>query len=132
LSFSLQQCVVVRRASFLYLAAVGVIRKLSLLSLLVAMALPVHAELPDLINRIRPGVVAVGTVKPVKRTDANSGPALKYLGTGFVVGDGLKVITNFHVMPEKLDADAMGVARDIHRARGRRRGARSACAAQRP
>jgi len=99
--------VVVRRASFLYLAAVGVIRKLSLLSLLVAVALPVHAELPDLINRIRPGVVAVGTVKPVKRTDANSGPALKYLGTGFVVGDGLKVITNFHVMPEKLDADAM-------------------------
>lgn len=75
------------------------------LVLLAALALPAWAELPDTIERIRPAIVAVGTVKPVKRANA-SGPSMKYLGTGFVVDDGRKVITNFHVIPDKFDIDA--------------------------
>jgi hypothetical protein len=67
---------------------------------------PAHAGLPDTVDKIRPSIVAVGTVKPAKRANAD-GPALNYLGTGFVVGNGRQVITNFHVIPQKLDAEAM-------------------------
>lgn len=79
-----------------------------LTSLFSAAALPVRADLPELIGQVRPAIVAVGTARPVKRANA-SGPALKYLGTGFVVGNGLQVITNYHVVPEKLDAEAKEV-----------------------
>jgi serine protease Do len=67
---------------------------------------PAHAGLPDTVDKIRPSIVAIGTVKPAKRANAD-GPALNYLGTGFVVGNGRQVITNFHVIPQKLDAEAM-------------------------
>ena len=70
------------------------------------LAAPVWAALPDTIDRVRPSIVAVGTMKPAKRANA-AGPALNYLGTGFVVGNGRQVVTNFHVVPQKLDVDAM-------------------------
>jgi len=63
------------------------------------------AALPETVARIRPSVVAVGTVMPDKRV-SGAGPSVKYMGTGFVVGNGRQVITNRHVVPEKLDADA--------------------------
>lgn len=55
------------------------------------------ASLPDTIERIRPSIVAVGTVMATRR------PPAKFLGTGFVVGDGHHVITNAHVLPAALD-----------------------------
>ncbi|MDQ2696638.1 MAG: serine protease [Pseudomonadota bacterium] len=55
------------------------------------------ASLSDTIDRIRPGVVAVGTVLPTRRPPAN------FLGSGFVVGDGRHVLTNAHVLPDSLD-----------------------------
>ena len=77
-----------------------------MVAFLLLCGVPVHAGLPDTVDKIRPSIVAVGTVKPAKRANA-AGPALNYLGTGFVVGNGRQVITNFHVIPEKLDAEAM-------------------------
>ncbi len=55
-------------------------------------------ELPDTIDRIRPSVVAVGTVMPLRR------PSAQFMGTGFAVGNGRQVITNHHVIPELIDA----------------------------
>ncbi len=56
---------------------------------------PLWAQgLPDLVARAKPSVVLVGTFS---MTDA---PRFQFRGTGFVVGDGLDVITNAHVLPE--------------------------------
>lgn len=57
----------------------------------------VASELPDIIDRIRPSIVAVGTVKPLRR------PSGQFMGTGFVVGSGRLVVTNFHVIPDLID-----------------------------
>lgn len=59
---------------------------------------PVYsAALPDIIDRVKPGVVAVGTVKPIRR------PSAQFMGTGFVVGNGRLVVTNHHVIPDLID-----------------------------
>jgi S1-C subfamily serine protease len=60
--------------------------------------------LPDTIDKIRGSVVAVGTVTPIPHAAAKQ-PVAKYLGSGFVVGDGRHVITNYHVIPETLDTE---------------------------
>jgi S1-C subfamily serine protease len=56
-------------------------------------------SLPDIIAKIKPSVVAVGTFQKTRRP-----PAL-FRGTGFVIGDGSYVATNAHVLPEKLDQE---------------------------
>ena len=71
----------------------------------VVCAAPSSGALPDTVDKIRPGIVAVGTVKSAKRANAD-GPALNYRGTGFVVGDGRQVVTNAHVIPQNLDVAA--------------------------
>jgi serine protease Do len=50
------------------------------------------AKLPDLIDRVRPGVVGVGAHQPL------GAPRFQLGATGFVVGDGLTVVTNAHVV----------------------------------
>lgn len=57
------------------------------------------SRLPDTIEKIRPAVVAVGTYQRTRR------PPSVFRGTGFVVADGLHVITNAHVLPEKVDSE---------------------------
>jgi serine protease Do len=52
-----------------------------------------RAGLPELIAAARPSVLPVGTYR---ETDS---PRFSFRGTGFVVGDGTRVITNFHVLP---------------------------------
>lgn len=69
---------------------------LSLLLWLHAGAL--SADLPDTIDRIRPGIVAVGTLQATRQ------PPAVIRGSGFVVADGRHVITNVHVLPPTLDA----------------------------
>jgi S1-C subfamily serine protease len=54
--------------------------------------------MPDTIERIMPSIVGIGTVQKTRR------PAAKLTGTGFVVGDGRHVITNAHVIPDKIDS----------------------------
>lgn len=56
------------------------------------------SDLPQVIERVRPSIVGVGTFQKMRS------PAINFLGTGFVVGDGSLVITNAHVIPELLDA----------------------------
>lgn len=53
--------------------------------------------LPDTIGKIKPGIVGVGTFQETRR------PPAILLGTGFVVADGRYVVTNAHVLPEKID-----------------------------
>ena len=55
------------------------------------------ASLPDIIDKVRPSVVAVGTYQP------SGSPRQQFRGTGFVVGNGHLVVTNYHVLPEKMD-----------------------------
>lgn len=53
--------------------------------------------LSQTLSTIKPSVVGVGTQLPTRS------PAIVFFATGFVVGDGLSVITNAHVVPEVLD-----------------------------
>ncbi len=57
------------------------------------------ASLPDLVARARASVVPVGTFSPTDN------PRFGFRGSGFVVGDGLSVITNFHVIPQAAEAE---------------------------
>ncbi len=56
-------------------------------------------SLPDTVDRIRPAIVAVGTYQKTRR------PPAIFRGTGFVIADGLHVVTNAHVLPDKIDTD---------------------------
>ena len=56
-------------------------------------------SLSDTIDKIRPAIVAVGTYQKTRR------PPAIFRGTGFVIADGLHVVTNAHVLPDKLEAD---------------------------
>ena len=61
-----------------------------------------YADLPDIIDSIRPSIVGVGTTYPTRQPIGNEQRA-QLLGTGFVVGDGSLIATNHHVLPELLD-----------------------------
>ena len=58
-----------------------------------AMALPVRADLVSVIAAAKPSILPVGSFNP---TDS---PRFSFRGTGFVVGDGSLVATNYHVLP---------------------------------
>jgi S1-C subfamily serine protease len=60
------------------------------------------ASLPDVIDSVRPSIVAIGAVYPPRQPGRRDDPVV-YLGTGFVVGNGRQVITNAHVLPQNLD-----------------------------
>ncbi|WP_404301685.1 S1C family serine protease [Alicycliphilus denitrificans] len=65
------------------------------------------AQLPDTVERVKPAVVLVGTYS------ATDSPRFRFVGTGFVVGDGLRVVTNAHVTyrisSQGADAPALAV-----------------------
>lgn len=54
--------------------------------------------LSELVPRIKPSVLAVGTYQRTRS------PPFLFRGTGFVVGDGLWVATNAHVLPENVNS----------------------------
>ena len=58
------------------------------------------AELAEVIERVKPSVVVIGTYQLTRS------PQFVMRGTGFVVGDGRQVATNSHVLPEVLDTAA--------------------------
>ncbi len=58
-----------------------------------------RADIVELLPRIKPAIVGVGTLHPLRN------PRVKLTGTGFVVADGRHVITNAHVPPVILDGD---------------------------
>ncbi len=60
--------------------------------------LPAHAQnMVDVIKRVKPATVAIGTFQQTRS------PSADFRGTGFAVGDGLSVITNAHVLPPALN-----------------------------
>ncbi|KAB2970299.1 serine protease [Zoogloea sp.] len=54
--------------------------------------LPVLADLVSTVASVKRSIVAVGTFLPTRS------PQFRFLGTGFVVGDGNQVATNVHVL----------------------------------
>ena len=62
------------------------------------------ADLADVIDQVRPAVVGVGTAYPPRQPIGGARPN-QLRGTGFAVDDGLLVVTNSHVLPERLDRD---------------------------
>ena len=59
------------------------------------------ADLAVTIRAVKPAVVGIGTMQRTRS------PAIQFLSTGFVTGDGLSVITNAHSIPESLDTEKM-------------------------
>jgi S1-C subfamily serine protease len=57
------------------------------------------AELTQTIERVKPSIVGVGTFLRLRT------PAVQFVGTGFVVGDGRHVVTNAHVVAKPLDTE---------------------------
>ena len=71
-----------------------------LFSVALCAALPAHAQnMVDVIKHIKPSTVAVGTFQQTRS------PSADFRGTGFVVGDGLSIITNAHVLPPALNTE---------------------------
>jgi serine protease Do len=69
--------------------------------LAVMLPFTVHAaDLVDTITRIKPSIVAVGTVENLRK------PSVAIKGTGFVVGDGNQVITNAHVVEGAVELES--------------------------
>jgi S1-C subfamily serine protease len=58
------------------------------------------AGLPDTVARIKPSIVGVATFLPTRA------PHVQFRGTGFVVGDGLTVVTNLHVLAKGVDTES--------------------------
>ncbi len=65
--------------------------------------------LPDLIQGIKPSVVAVGTYY------FNDVPKAAYLGTGFAVGSGRLIMTSFHVVKPLVREEKQSRLRIFHR-----------------
>ena len=73
---------------------------LSCLALLLASA-PCRADAPlaHTIARVKPSIVGVGNLQKTRT------PPMNFIGTGFVTGDGLSVLTCAHVIQKLLDAN---------------------------
>jgi len=59
---------------------------------LASLGLPARAGLAELMQAVRPAVVAVGNYQPLRS------PRFQFHGTGFAIGDGRLVVTNAHVL----------------------------------
>jgi len=57
----------------------------------------IKTSFPDVVRKITPSVVAIATYSPLRS------PRVVMRGTGFVVHDGLHIITNAHVLPKDAD-----------------------------
>jgi S1-C subfamily serine protease len=65
---------------------------------LLALAQPAGGQAAATIARVKASIVAIGTLQ------ATRAPPFRFLGTGFVVGDGTVAVTNAHVVPVSLEA----------------------------
>jgi S1-C subfamily serine protease len=75
----------------------------TLLALGATWALPGRADLPSVIAANKPSVLPVGTFS------ATANPRFGFRGTGFVVGDGTLIATNFHVLPPAGESEGGAV-----------------------
>lgn len=58
-----------------------------------------HAEegIADIVEKVKPSIVGIGTYQRTRS------PPVEFRGSGFVVGDGTRVLTNVHVVPDTLN-----------------------------
>lgn len=56
-------------------------------------------QLSDTIKVVKPSVVAIAIHSPL------SSPRIQFIGTGFVVGNGSQIITNYHVISRALNEE---------------------------
>jgi serine protease Do len=61
------------------------------------------ADFPSTIALVKQSVVGVGSFQPTRS------PAVRFSGTGFVVGDGRSIITNAHVVPTLEGMERLGI-----------------------
>ena len=54
---------------------------------------------PATIERVKQSIVAVGSFEPTRN------PAFSFSGTGFAIGNGLRIATNDHVLPKTLKTE---------------------------
>lgn len=78
---------------------VSLLRALALAAACCAAAAPRAADLAHTIATVKGSVVGVGSYLKTRS------PATSFSGTGFIVDDGLSVITNAHVVPQILDSE---------------------------
>jgi S1-C subfamily serine protease len=57
------------------------------------------ADAPATIERVKPGIVALGTFEPARS------PQFEFRATGFAVGDGTLIVSNAHVVPTLLNSE---------------------------
>lgn len=69
------------------------------------------AELSNTIEKVKPGVVAIGTYLKTQS------PPFVFRGTGFAVANGNLIATNAHVLPEPAPLDSPELAVLIHSSR---------------
>ena len=62
-------------------------------------------DLIQTIETVKPSIVGIGTFLQTRS------PAVSFVGTGFVVGDGLSVVTNAHVIPGAFDNEHKEILR---------------------
>ncbi|MET3130807.1 serine protease Do [Oxalobacteraceae bacterium GrIS 1.11] len=56
-------------------------------------------QLARVIESVKPSIVGIGSLQKMRS------PAIVFIGTGFVIGDGLTVLTAAHVIQKMLDGD---------------------------
>ncbi|MEW5968204.1 MAG: serine protease [Pseudomonadota bacterium] len=66
---------------------------------LLVLALPAHADVADMLDAIKPGVVGVGLFSPT------SSPRANLMGTGFAVLDGRHIVSCAHIFTKAPDAE---------------------------
>src|SRR3954465_5866750 len=71
------------------------------LALLGAQASMLHAEstTPATIAQVKLSIVAVGSFERLRN------PQFSFSGTGFAIGNGLRIVTNDHVLPKEINAE---------------------------
>jgi S1-C subfamily serine protease len=57
------------------------------------------AELADILAKIKPAIVGIGVHTPIEQ------PQNIIKGSGFAIGNGHYVVTNYHVIPKELDEE---------------------------
>lgn len=72
--------------------------KIALVLLLLSLSQIAQAKLVNTVARIKTSIVAVGSHSP------SGSPRSEFSGTGFAIGDGSLIVTNYHVVPSDLNA----------------------------
>jgi S1-C subfamily serine protease len=63
------------------------------------------ADLPRTVQAVKPSIVGIGSYEKLRN------PPVKFLGTGFAVGDGLHIVTNAHVASAAVNgqSESLGI-----------------------